>query len=969
MKRPGSPVDPTIAAMLRQFIAQPKSNTPVRRPEPPPAARRELRYVLSLPSAFDKGNPWVAVEERFHPPGEKPSRWARMPVSEAHAATAADPDDRMLLAALRDLLGSTASYAQREVTERGSPERFQLSRAGRDRLLPAMARTGRLLLAGPELGVTTTLTWTEEPWALRLRVELRDTGAAEPTWAVIGQVRLGDRTVPLAELTAMFEGGLAIAQGMLGQVDDGGASSWLGLLRQHRQVVIPPARRAAFLEELFTLPSPPPLDLPPGLALREVTAEARPKLQIHAPTLAEGPRGPLLHASLHVDYGGVLVPAERPGKVAFDGGRMALVRRDPAAEEAARTRLASLGLESVPRGTAGVPEGAHLKLAATRLPLVVSTLLAEGFTVDAAGKVYRRSTGSDLFVKSSGVDWFDLGGSLRFDGFRVPLPDVLAALRRGDSTVVLDDGTLGVLPEDWLRKHGLLLGLGEAKKKTIRFLPSQVPLLDTLVRACEAKVDAAFTEARERLGEGGPLGPAEPPAGFTGELRGYQKEGLAWLGSLDRAGFGGCLADDMGLGKTVQVLALLAGRRSGKPSLVVAPRSLLFNWKREAARFAPDLRVLEHTGQDRKPPGEHFARFDLVLTTYGTMRRDVEALSTVALDYLVLDEAQAIKNATSDTAKAARSLTAARRLALSGTPIENHLGELWSLFGFLNPGLLGKASAFEAATRDPTPETVSVLAKAVRPFLLRRTKAEVAPDLPERLEETWVCELGPKERDFYDELRHHYRNELLRKVSREGMGAARVHVLEALLRLRQAACHPGLVDPKRKHEPSAKLSALVPRLVELREAGQKALVFSQFTSLLALLAPLLRAEGIAFEELDGSTRDREARVDRFQRDAECGVFLISLKAGGVGLNLTAAEYVFLLDPWWNPASEAQAVDRAHRIGQRRSVFAYRLLSKDTVEERIAELKRQKQALAESVIRGERGPLSELSADDLDRLLS
>ncbi len=428
----------------------------------------------------------------------------------------------------------------------------------------------------------------------------------------------------------------------------------------------------------------------------------------------------------------------------------------------------------------------------------------------------------------------------------------------------------------------------------------------------------------------------------------------------------------MGLGKTVQVLALLAGRRglAGKPSLVVAPRSLLFNWKREAARFAPDLRLLEHAGGDRRPPGPHWSGFDLVLTTYGTLRRDAEALAAVELDYLILDEAQAIKNGASETARAVRTLASSRRLALSGTPVENHLGELWSLFEFLNPGLLGKASAFQAAAvDDPTPEAVSLLGRAIRPFLLRRTKAEVAPDLPERLEETWTCELGPREREFYDALKHHYRRELLGRVTREGLGASRVHVLEALLRLRQAACHPGLVDPKRKHDPSAKLDALVPKLLELREAGQKALVFSQFTSLLALLRPRLEAEGLVFEHLDGKTHDRQARVDRFQNDPECGLFLISLKAGGVGLNLTAAEYVFLLDPWWNPASEAQAIDRAHRIGQARSVFAYRLLCKDTVEERIAELKRQKQALAESVIRGDRGPLKELSVEDLDLLLS
>jgi SNF2 family DNA or RNA helicase len=429
----------------------------------------------------------------------------------------------------------------------------------------------------------------------------------------------------------------------------------------------------------------------------------------------------------------------------------------------------------------------------------------------------------------------------------------------------------------------------------------------------------------------------------------------------------------MGLGKTVMVLAWLdrlrAQRELQGPSLVVVPRSVLFNWIEEAARFSPRLRVLDFSGAGRSVG--HVAAHHVVLTTYGTLRRDVLLLKDVTFDYAVLDEAQAIKNAGTAAAKAARLVRATHRLALSGTPIENHLGELWSLFEFLNPGLLGSSSAFArhgaaAARRDP--QALEVLARGVRPFILRRTKAQVAPELPPRTELTIRCELQRSQRELYDELRDHYRATLLTRIAREGLQKSKMHVLEALLRLRQAACHPGLVDPRRAGEPSAKFDALVPQLAEVLDERHKCLVFSQFTSLLALLKTRLDAEGMRYEYLDGRTRDRQAPVARFQEDPESRLFLISLKAGGLGLNLTAAEYVFLLDPWWNPAVEAQAIDRAHRIGQARHVFAYRLLAAGTVEDKIVELQATKRDLADAIVRADEGLLRSLSRDDLEILL-
>jgi SNF2 family DNA or RNA helicase len=441
---------------------------------------------------------------------------------------------------------------------------------------------------------------------------------------------------------------------------------------------------------------------------------------------------------------------------------------------------------------------------------------------------------------------------------------------------------------------------------------------------------------------------------------------------LREFGFGGCLADDMGVGKTAQVLATLEARRAeGKgPSLVVVPKSVMFNWRQESERFTPRLRVLEHHGTARD--ASQIPKYDLVLTTYGTMLRDAPSLAKMEFDYVVLDEAQAIKNATTASSKAVRLLRGKHRLALSGTPVENHLGELWSLFEFLNPGMLGEARLLQMAggmARNPSEEARQLLAHALRPFILRRTKQQVVRELPEKTEQTIFCDLEGAQRKHYEELRNHYRLSLLEKVRTEGLGRSKMHVLEALLRLRQAACHPGLLDPKRVDEPSAKLEVLMAQLAEVREEGHKALVFSQFTSLLAIVRRRLDQAGMRYEYLDGATTHRQTHVETFQNDAGCGLFLISLKAGGLGLNLTAAEYVFLLDPWWNPAVEAQAVDRAHRIGQTRPVFAYRLIARDTVEEKVLQLQKTKRDLADAILSEDNSLIRDLKSEDLELLLS
>ena len=615
----------------------------------------------------------------------------------------------------------------------------------------------------------------------------------------------------------------------------------------------------------------------------------------------------------------------------------------------------------------------------SELPAVAAPLLTDGWDLEVHGTTMHPPSTPKLRVES-GLDWFELSGEVDFAGDKVEFKRILEAIQRGDRTVELDDGSQGLLPEDWIDTYDSLSQLAhDSSESGLRFLPSQALLVDTLLAAMPpADVDSAFAELRAKLREFEAIEPMKEPRGFNGTLRSYQRMGLGWLSFLRDFNLGGVLADDMGLGKTVQALALLRTYRTpskttGLPNLVVAPRSLVYNWIDEANTFTPNLKVVEYSGPDREKLQKKLGKQDLVVTTYGTLRRDIAYLATVEFDTIILDEAQAIKNPESQTSKASRLLVAQNRLALTGTPIENHLGELGSIFEFLNPGLLGRMPALEVLTagREATAKELALVARGLRPFILRRTKAQVLPDLPDKTEQLLQTELRPEQRKLYDELAAGYRETLLDKVEAGGVGKSAMQVLEALLRLRQIACHPGLVDEKYEEAGSAKLAALFERIKELRVEGHKLIVFSQFTKLLAYVRTHLEGRKNEYEYayLDGKTRKREEVVDRFQNDEDCGVFLISLKAGGVGLNLTAASYVFLLDPWWNPAVEAQAIDRAHRIGQTRPVFAYRLIAKDTVEEKMLALQTSKKQIAEAILEGEGKGLRDLTAEDLRVLLS
>jgi SNF2 family DNA or RNA helicase len=466
----------------------------------------------------------------------------------------------------------------------------------------------------------------------------------------------------------------------------------------------------------------------------------------------------------------------------------------------------------------------------------------------------------------------------------------------------------------------------------------------------------------------------EPP-GLQAELRPYQSYGLGWLQFLREYGFGGILADDMGLGKTLQTLAhVLMEKQDGRlrqPALVVAPTSLLFNWRAEARRFTPDLSVLTLHGADRKGQFQWIDESDLVLTTYPLLSRDGDLLARHDFHLLILDEAQAIKNPRTRAAREVRRLRAHHRLCLSGTPLENHLGELWSLFDFLMPGMLGGQTRFRQQVQRPIErnddhDRREALARRIRPFFLRRTKQEVAPELPPKTEMVRAVTLEGPQLRLYERYRVAMHDKVRRAINGPGLDKSRILVLNALLKLRQICCDPRLLKDVEGVEtmPSAKREMLGQLLPDLVEEGRRILVFSQFVSMLNLIEKDLEAMGIRFVKLTGQTRDRQAVVERFQT-GQVPVFLISLKAGGVGLNLTAADTVIHYDPWWNPAVEDQATDRAHRIGQDQNVFVYRLLTEQTVEQKVFELQQSKRGLVESLFGG--GGAINLTSDDLDTL--
>lgn len=668
--------------------------------------------------------------------------------------------------------------------------------------------------------------------------------------------------------------------------------------------------------------------------------------------------------------------------VRHDNGASTLVRvhRNPAVEQEAWKALSGFGLK---RGEELGSFVLRKSVSAVDFLLHQVPRLAEaGFEVygeeELTSARVNRSRPTISFAVSSGIDWFDVQAVVHFGELEVGLQELRRALHRRERYVKLADGTIGALPEDWLARYRRLLDLGEPSGEKLRLSAAQITAIDALLDGADtARVDEKYEERRRRLQHFDSIEHRDPPQGLTGEMRSYQQAGYEWLHFLHEYGFGGCLADDMGTGKTIQALALLQSLRENghatTADLVVVPRSLIFNWQREAERFTPGLRVLTHADGDRDQTLQSFAGVDVVLTTYGILLRDIEQFRQYAFHYVILDESQAIKNPVSQTGRAVRLLCGDHRLVLTGTPVENNATELWSQFAFLNPGLLGSLEYFRQEFATPiekggNADAATALRRLVFPFILRRTKEQVASELPPRTERTLYCEMESPQHSLYEKTRDRYRAVLLGLIDQEGMDNARMKILEGLLRLRQICNHPRLVDGGFDGT-SAKFDELLDLLETLRAEGHKALVFSQFTRMLKIVRETLDARGIPYEYLDGQTRDRQARVDAFQENPDTPFFLISLKAGGVGLNLTAADYVIHIDPWWNPAVEMQASDRAHRIGQEKPVFIYKLIVKDSVEEKILQLQDRKRELVRQLISTDGGLFKSLTRDDVAELFS
>ncbi|MGZ3747260.1 MAG: DEAD/DEAH box helicase [Pseudobdellovibrionaceae bacterium] len=803
--------------------------------------------------------------------------------------------------------------------------------------------------------------YKEQFWGLQLELKKLD-----ENYYLLPFLRCQGEAKPLREVEWAF-GEFIFFQHFMAKSDVARHSLWVEFFGKNKEVEILAEELNDFLEYYFHQSSMPLLRLPSDLVFTELE-DVQPVPRISLTALKPAQFG----VGVEFLYGEQEASMENRNEFIYNVETKQKIRRHPEFEAQVVSEIQGFGLQKPARV---MEESFDFILRESQFVKVAEQILARKWQLLVAQRPVTLGRIDRIEVQTSGVDWFSLQADFHFGGQKFGLPQLLGQLQTGSRIIELGDGSTGILPEEWIRKFGPLVEMGQLKEDKLQINKLQALFVSAQLEGHEKfQADTRFKSLGALFLELQNLKPQESAEKFQGQLRPYQQKGLAWLDLISQQGIGGILADDMGLGKTIQVIALFVAHqpkttaKNKKPHLIVAPKSLVFNWIKELEKFAPHLKSVDFTGKNRVANIKDLKKYDVVLTTYQTLRMNIESLQSQEFDFFVMDEAHYIKNAEAQSSKACRLVKAKKKLALTGTPVENSLMDLFSILEVVSPGLITR-EVRARYSREKDVAALNDLGKALRPFVLRRTKDEVLKDLPEKSEQILYCELSASERTKYDELKKHYWNQLSGSIENKSFEKTKFEVLEALLRLRQAACHQGLLNTDLKEESSSKFDLLLDQLSLVIQDGHKALIFSQFTSLLALLKPQLEARGIRYEYLDGQTRDRQERVERFQDNPEIPLFLLSLKAGGVGLNLTSADYVFILDPWWNPAAESQAIDRAHRIGQKQKVFAYKIIAKDTVEEKILELQKSKKQLAKAIVSGgDQGLLKNMSMDDLRLLL-
>ncbi|MGB1219661.1 MAG: SNF2-related protein [Flavobacteriales bacterium] len=579
---------------------------------------------------------------------------------------------------------------------------------------------------------------------------------------------------------------------------------------------------------------------------------------------------------------------------------------------------------------------------------------------------------------SSDIDWFDVQIEVAFGEQVLSLKDLKKNIIAKDQYIQLKDSTIGILPQEWMEKYTHLFRSGEVKKDRIGVSKYQFSVIDTLYEELENENNLFddHLEIKKKLRNFETVAEVAKPRGLKATLRDYQKEGLKWLNFLDDFNLGGCLADDMGLGKTLQIISFIkhlkTKRKEKIPHLIIVPTSLIFNWQEEVNKFCPSLKIKVLTGINRTKNSSDFEKFDIILSTYGIVMNDIDYLKEYVFNYIILDESQAIKNPVSKRFKSVRLLKAKNRLVLTGTPIENNTFDLYAQMTFVNPGLLGGMQQFKnqysnAIDKNKDKDAAAELKTLIDPFLLRRTKEQVATELPPKTEQFLYCTMKDEQRKVYEAYKNKYKNYLLGKIEDDGLGKSKMYVLEGLTKLRQICDSPSLLNDEDSYtDQSIKIDELVRHITE-KTNQHKILIFSQFVKMLGLIKNRLNDLNINYEYLDGRTKNRQQKVDNFQTNDDVRVFLISLKAGGTGLNLTAADYVYVVDPWWNPAVEAQAIDRCYRIGQKKNVTAFKMICKDTIEEKIVTHQQSKKQLSDDLIQTEDSFVKSLTKESVAAL--